>query len=163
PCPDYPACPFVDTPRGASCTTSSRFARAGAGNGNATSSGPGGIVMRIFRSEIETALKIMGIAALISLILLPVAWGYEQRQRARQAVKSSRGHPAARVGGRGRRAGLAVRPLEHQRPEPLGERRRDGKARATPRLGLARADGERQPRVEQGHEPPPHVAVALHE
>jgi hypothetical protein len=39
--------------------------------------------MRFFRSEIETALKIMGIAALISLILLPVAWGYEQRQQAR--------------------------------------------------------------------------------
>src|SRR5205814_8683062 len=39
--------------------------------------------MRIFRPEIETALKIMGIAALISLILLPVTWGYEQRQQAR--------------------------------------------------------------------------------
>jgi hypothetical protein len=39
--------------------------------------------MRIFRSEIETGLKIVGIAALISLILLPVAWGYEQRQQAR--------------------------------------------------------------------------------
>ena len=39
--------------------------------------------MRIFRPEIETALKIMGIAVLISLILLPVAWGYEQRQQAR--------------------------------------------------------------------------------
>ena len=39
--------------------------------------------MRFFRSEIETALKIVGIAALISLILLPVAWGYEQRQQAR--------------------------------------------------------------------------------
>jgi hypothetical protein len=39
--------------------------------------------MGFFRSEIETALKIMGLAALISLILLPVAWGYEQRQQAR--------------------------------------------------------------------------------
>src|SRR5947208_478129 len=39
--------------------------------------------MRIFRPEIETALKIMGIAALISLILLPATWGYEQRQQAR--------------------------------------------------------------------------------
>jgi len=39
--------------------------------------------MRFFRSEIEMTLKIMGIAALISLILLPVAWGYEQRQQAR--------------------------------------------------------------------------------
>jgi len=39
--------------------------------------------MRFFRSEIETALKIIGIAALISVILLPVAWGYEQRQQAR--------------------------------------------------------------------------------
>src|SRR5260370_24976898 len=42
----------------------------------------GGIDMRIFRSEIETALKVMGIAALISLILLPVAWGYEQQDEA---------------------------------------------------------------------------------
>jgi hypothetical protein len=39
--------------------------------------------MRFFRSEVETALKIMGIAALITLIVLPVAWGYEQRQQAR--------------------------------------------------------------------------------
>src|SRR5947199_10447874 len=39
--------------------------------------------MRFFRSEIEMTLKIMGIAALISLILLPVAWGYEQRRQAR--------------------------------------------------------------------------------
>jgi hypothetical protein len=39
--------------------------------------------MRFFRSEVEVALKIAGIAALISIILLPVAWGYEQRQQAR--------------------------------------------------------------------------------
>ena len=39
--------------------------------------------MRFFRSEVETALKIIGVAALISLILLPVTWGYEQRQQAR--------------------------------------------------------------------------------
>jgi hypothetical protein len=39
--------------------------------------------MGFFRSEVETALKIMGIAALITLIVLPVAWGYEQRQQAR--------------------------------------------------------------------------------
>jgi hypothetical protein len=39
--------------------------------------------MRFFRSEVELALKIAGIAALISIILLPVAWGYEQRQQAR--------------------------------------------------------------------------------
>ena len=39
--------------------------------------------MRFFRPEVELALKIAGIAALISIILLPVAWGYEQRQQAR--------------------------------------------------------------------------------
>ena len=39
--------------------------------------------MRFFRSEIETAVKIIGVAALITVILLPVAWGYEQRQQAR--------------------------------------------------------------------------------
>jgi hypothetical protein len=39
--------------------------------------------MGFFRSEIETALKMAGIAALIGLIVLPVAWGYEQRKQAR--------------------------------------------------------------------------------
>jgi len=39
--------------------------------------------MRFFRSEIESALKIIGVAALITLILLPVAWGCEHRQQAR--------------------------------------------------------------------------------
>jgi hypothetical protein len=39
--------------------------------------------MRFFRSEVEMALKIIGIAALIGVIVLPVAWGYEQRQQAR--------------------------------------------------------------------------------
>jgi hypothetical protein len=39
--------------------------------------------MGFFRSEIETALKIVGAAMLITLIVLPVAWGYEQRKQAR--------------------------------------------------------------------------------
>lgn len=39
--------------------------------------------MRFFRPEVEAALKVVGIAALITLILLPVTWGYEQRQQAR--------------------------------------------------------------------------------
>lgn len=39
--------------------------------------------MGFFRPEIETALKVIGIAGLITLIVLPVAWGYEQRKQAR--------------------------------------------------------------------------------
>lgn len=39
--------------------------------------------MRFFRPEIEAALKMLGVASLIGLIVLPVAWGYEQRRQAR--------------------------------------------------------------------------------
>ncbi|HUF90996.1 MAG TPA: hypothetical protein VMR23_01385 [Candidatus Limnocylindria bacterium] len=39
--------------------------------------------MRIFRSEIQTTLRMLGIVTLVGLIVLPVAWGYEQRQQAR--------------------------------------------------------------------------------
>jgi hypothetical protein len=39
--------------------------------------------MRFFRPEIETTLKAVGILTLIGLIVLPMAWGYEQRKQAR--------------------------------------------------------------------------------
>lgn len=39
--------------------------------------------MRFFRPEIEAALKTLGVITLIALIVLPVAWGYEQRRQAR--------------------------------------------------------------------------------
>ncbi|MBI2205948.1 MAG: hypothetical protein HYU41_19060 [Candidatus Rokubacteria bacterium] len=39
--------------------------------------------MRIFRPEIEIALKAVGVLTLLSLIVIPVAWGYGQRQKAR--------------------------------------------------------------------------------
>jgi hypothetical protein len=39
--------------------------------------------MRFFRSEVEITLKALGILTLIGVIVLPVAWGYEQRQQAR--------------------------------------------------------------------------------
>ena len=39
--------------------------------------------MRMFRSEIQTTLKMLGIVTLVGLIALPVAWGYEQRKQAR--------------------------------------------------------------------------------
>ena len=39
--------------------------------------------MRFFRPEIETGLKMVGVVTLIMLIVLPVAWGYEQRKQAR--------------------------------------------------------------------------------
>ena len=38
--------------------------------------------MRFFRSEIEMVLKMLGILALVGLIVLPMAWGYEQRKQA---------------------------------------------------------------------------------
>jgi hypothetical protein len=39
--------------------------------------------MRFFRREVELTLKMLGVAILIGLIVLPVAWGYEQRRQAR--------------------------------------------------------------------------------
>ncbi len=39
--------------------------------------------MRFFRPEVEAALKMVGVAGLITMIVLPVAWGYEQRKQAR--------------------------------------------------------------------------------
>ena len=39
--------------------------------------------MRIFRREIEVTLKLLGVVTLIGLIVLPAAWGYEQRRQAR--------------------------------------------------------------------------------
>ena len=39
--------------------------------------------MRFFRPEVEAALKMVGVVGLITLIVLPVAWGYEQRKQAR--------------------------------------------------------------------------------
>lgn len=39
--------------------------------------------MRIFRREIEIVLKVFGVVLLLSLVTLPVAWGYGERQKAR--------------------------------------------------------------------------------
>jgi len=39
--------------------------------------------MRFFRREIEVTLKMFGAVTLIGLIVLPVAWGYEQRRQAK--------------------------------------------------------------------------------
>jgi hypothetical protein len=39
--------------------------------------------MRFFRREIEIVIKTLGILTLVGLILLPMAWGYEQRKQAR--------------------------------------------------------------------------------
>ena len=39
--------------------------------------------MRFFRPEVEAVLKVAAVAGLITVIVLPVAWGYEQRQQAR--------------------------------------------------------------------------------
>jgi hypothetical protein len=39
--------------------------------------------MRFFRPEVEAVLKVLGAATLISAIVLPTAWAYEQRQQAR--------------------------------------------------------------------------------
>lgn len=43
----------------------------------------GGLAMRFFRPEIEKAFRMLGVAVLVTLIVLPVAWGYEQRKQAR--------------------------------------------------------------------------------
>ena len=39
--------------------------------------------MRFFRHEIEVTLKVLGVITLVGLIVLPIAWGYEQRRQAR--------------------------------------------------------------------------------
>lgn len=39
--------------------------------------------MRMFRSEIQTTLRMLGIVTLVGLIVLPVAWGYQQHKQAR--------------------------------------------------------------------------------
>jgi hypothetical protein len=39
--------------------------------------------MRFFRPELEWALVVVGAIALIGAIVVPVGWGYEQRQQAR--------------------------------------------------------------------------------
>jgi hypothetical protein len=39
--------------------------------------------MRIFRREIQLALRTIGILTIAALIVVPVVWGYGQRQKAR--------------------------------------------------------------------------------
>jgi hypothetical protein len=39
--------------------------------------------MRFFRREIELAIKTIGVLTLITLVALPMAWGYGQHQKAR--------------------------------------------------------------------------------
>jgi hypothetical protein len=39
--------------------------------------------MRFFRPEIEAVLRMLGVGILVGLIVLPMAWAYEQRQQAR--------------------------------------------------------------------------------
>ncbi|HEV8640344.1 MAG TPA: hypothetical protein VGV13_04520 [Methylomirabilota bacterium] len=39
--------------------------------------------MRIFRPEVEAVLKTLTAILLVALVVLPFAWGYEQRRQAR--------------------------------------------------------------------------------
>jgi hypothetical protein len=39
--------------------------------------------MRIFRREVEVTLKLIGVLALIGVMAMSVAWGYEQRRQAK--------------------------------------------------------------------------------
>jgi hypothetical protein len=39
--------------------------------------------MGFFKPEVELVLKTLGIMALVGLVVLPMAWAYEQRQQAR--------------------------------------------------------------------------------
>ena len=45
---------------------------------------------RFFRPEIEVTLKAIGVIALVSLIVLPTAWGYEQRRQAYEQRQQAR-------------------------------------------------------------------------
>lgn len=38
---------------------------------------------KIFRPEVETVLKTLGAMVLLTLLVLPLAWGYHQRSEAR--------------------------------------------------------------------------------
>ena len=38
---------------------------------------------KVFRPGVETALKTLAVVALLALVLLPLAWGYQQRSEAR--------------------------------------------------------------------------------
>jgi len=40
--------------------------------------------MRFFQHGVEVVLKSLALIALSTLVVLPAAWGYEQRQQARQ-------------------------------------------------------------------------------
>lgn len=40
--------------------------------------------MRVFRPEVQLALKTIAVITLIGMIVLPVSWGYEQRREARR-------------------------------------------------------------------------------
>ena len=39
--------------------------------------------MRFFMPQVEIAFKTIGVITLIGLLIMPVAWGYEQRRQAR--------------------------------------------------------------------------------
>lgn len=55
--------------------------------------------MRFFRQDIERALRVIAIVALVGAIVVPVSWGYEQRHQAwtwRQAACTYRLREVAR-------------------------------------------------------------------
>jgi hypothetical protein len=39
---------------------------------------------KVFRPEVEAVLKTVAVIALLSLLVLPLAWGYQQRNEARE-------------------------------------------------------------------------------
>ena len=85
--------------------------------------------MRFFRREVEVTLKMLGVMALIGLIVLPVAWGYEQRRQARAWQNVA----------------CAYRMKEIQRNAPFipnGPERAQDACAALARLGLPLPEGE---------------------
>ena len=40
--------------------------------------------MRFFAHEVEVVLKSLAVIGLLTLVVIPAAWGYEQRQQARR-------------------------------------------------------------------------------
>jgi hypothetical protein len=47
---------------------------------------------RLFRPELERVLAVIGLVALVGAIVLPVGWGYEQRQQARAWQETACGY-----------------------------------------------------------------------
>jgi hypothetical protein len=78
--------------------------------------------MRFFQHEVEVVLKSLSVIGLSSLVVLPAAWGYEQRQQARQWRKVA--------------CAYRIREVEQRAPLLASLGRRPDPCAALERLGL---------------------------